>query len=159
VTDSVEVLGEVSVGGMFPSLTGVLVSAQTDVDAMLAGALAMAAQLDIQLPSVDAALAAAAQIIADLKLGGVRLSVNVQAALIADLKARLKVIVKLLGALGSAKAEAFKYHGTAAGFGNACNGEVGGGIMGGLPSDECQALVLVTRYPAFFDDLYGILFA
>jgi hypothetical protein len=159
MSGTVNVIGELDVGGIFPSAFGLFGALQGDVNARLAGVLAMAAQLSIQLPSVAAALEALAAIEVQLTSAGVGLNVAIQADVIASLRAQLNLILKFLSAMGGAKAEVFTYSGDAASFGGACNGEVGGGIQGGSPSDQCQALVIMTRYPAFMEALFKLVLA
>jgi hypothetical protein len=161
MSGQITVLGEMDVGGMFPSAFGLFGALKGDVAARLAGVLAMSDQLSVQLPSLSVALEALAVVEAQLNTGGVSFSFAVQADVIASLTAQLQLIAGFLMALGGAgaKAEVFTYSGDAASFGAACNGEVGGGIQGGLPADQCQALVLVTRYPAFMEALFKLVLA
>jgi uncharacterized membrane protein (Fun14 family) len=159
MSGQVEVKGELDVGGIFPSMFGLFGEIEGDVNARLAGVLSMSGQLAVQLPSVSAALEALAAVEAQLTSGGVSLSFAVQADVIASLSAQAALIAGFLLALGNAKAEVFTYSGDAASFASACGGQVSGGIQGGLPSDQCQALVFVTRYPAFMDALFKLVLA
>ena len=161
MSGQVTVLGEMGIGAMFPSAFGLFGALQGDVAARLAGVLAMSGQVSVQRPSLSVALEFLAVVEAQLNTGGITFSFAVQEDVITSLTAQLKLIEGFLLALGGAdaKAEVFKYSGDAASFGAACNGEVGGGIQGGLPTDQCQALVLVTRYPAFMEALFKLVLA
>jgi hypothetical protein len=159
MADKITVIGEIGVSSMYPSMVGLFAGMTADLNGRIAGMLAMSGMLAVQLPSLTAALEAAAIVTAQLTTGGVTLNIAIQAQLLAELEAQLLLILGFLEAfLPSAKAEVFTYDGTAAGFGPAVTGEVGAGMQGGLPSDSVKALVMVGRYPAFFDALAKIMF-
>jgi hypothetical protein len=159
----VEVLGELDVGAIFPTMAALFAAMQADVAGNLDGALSVAGELSVELPSLSAGVQAAAEVLAELQAstGGIGFSADVEADLIANLRLEASLLAGFIVALGmtGAKAEVFKYSGDAASFGAACNGEVGSGIQGGLPSDQCQALVFVTRYPAFMEALFRLVLA
>ena len=160
MADEVTVIGEIDVAAMYPSMVGLFAGMTADLNGRIAGLLAMSGALAVQLPSLTAALEAAAMVTAQLTAGGVTLNIAIQAELLAELEAQLILIAGFLAAFGggSAKAEIFSYSGTAAGFGPAVTGEAGAGVQGGLPSDRIQALVMMGRYPAFFEALAKIMF-
>lgn len=159
MADEVTVIGEIDVAAMYPSMVGLFAGMTADLNGRIAGMLAMSGALAVQLPSLTAALEAAAMVTAQLTSGGVTLNIAIQAELLAELEAQLILIAGFLAAFGGgAKAEVFQYSGTAAGFGPAVAGEAGAGIQGGLPSDRIQALVMMGRYPAFFEALAKIMF-
>jgi hypothetical protein len=155
----VNVLGEFDIGALFPTLFALLAGMQADVDGNLSGALSVAAELDVELPSLSAGIQAAADVLAELtaSTGSIGFSADVEADLIASLRLELTLIGKFMAALGGAKAEIFTTDGPASEFGAICGGEVGSGIQGGSPSDACHALVIVTRYPAFIDSLRQVI--
>jgi hypothetical protein len=160
---AIQVLGEVSIGSLFPALLGLLSGIKASISGDLDGVLAMAAEVQIDLPSVAAAISAAEQVLADLmaSTGGIGFNATVDAALILELGGYLDLISKFIFALGgsSALAELCKYAGPANAFGAAVNVEFGGGVQGSLPGDQIQAILLVTKYPAFvasFLQLVGI---
>lgn len=159
MADKVTIIGEIDVSAMYPSMVGLFAGMTADLNGRIAGMLAMSGALAVQLPSLTAALEAAAMVTAQLTSGGVTLNIAIQAELLAELEAQLLLIVGFMEAfLPAAKAEVFLYDGTAAGFGPAVTGEAGSGIQGGLPSDSMKALVMMGRYPAFFDALAKIMF-
>lgn len=161
MSTQVNVLGEFSVGGLFPSFASLLGEMEADASGQLAGAMGAAAELDVELPSLSAGLQAAGEVVAELEAstGSIGFSAEVEADLIASFDAEVTLIGQFLAALGltSASAEIFTTLGPANEFGAVCNGQVGGGIQGGAPTDQCQAVVIVTRYPAFIQALMGVL--
>ena len=119
---------------------------------------------ELSLPTIQGAISAAEEAVvelqADLAAGaGIGFEADVEADLILELNGYLELIAQFMTAFGlsSATAEVFTYSGAADEFGAACNGEVGSGVQGGAPTDQCQAVVIVTRYPAFIQALMGVL--
>ena len=159
VSGTIDVKGELDIGAIFPSMFGLFGQMQGDVAARLAGVLAVSGSVSVNPPSLSGALELLAAVKGQLNTGGITFSFAVQADVEASLRLQLKLILGFLALLGGAKAEVFTYAGTFDSFGAACNGEVGGGIQGGLPADQCQALVFVTRYPAFMEALFKLVLA
>jgi hypothetical protein len=157
---TLRVLGKYSVGALFPALAAMLAGLEASINGDLARALAMAAEVQIELPSVTAAISAAGQVLADLQAstGGIGFDVSVDAVLIGELEGYLALIGKFLLAMGgSATAEVFTTTSQANEFATLCNSEVGSGVQGGAPTDQVQAVVFITRYPAFIDALFKLL--
>jgi hypothetical protein len=154
MTATINILGELTVGSLFPTFAGLLAGLSADASGRLQGLLAMSASIALQPPSIALMAEALVAVSAAINTGGISLSINVQAELIAELTAEIKLMAKLILALGgSAAAEVFTVSGKAVEFGGACGSVVGGGIQGGLASDHVEAIVFVTRYPAFIQDL------
>lgn len=148
---TVTVLGEFDLAACYPTMLGLITSMDADAAARLAGALAVSGEVSVNLPTLSGMVEALAAVSAQITAGGVSLNFAVQADIILTLKAQITAMAALMAAFGltSAKAEIFEYAGPAYSFGAACDGEAGAGIQGGLPTDQMQAVVIMTRYPAF----------
>lgn len=153
--------GSFSVGGLFPTFAGLLAGVIAQLRGQLAGNLRVSGALAIDLPSLDARIKAAAQLLAALQVSppGVRFNVGANASVIAALQAQLGIIAELQAALGlgTVGVEAYEFEGRASTFGPEVTGETASGLPGGLPSDQMHALVLATRYSEVFDALRTII--
>ena len=152
---TVQVFGELSIGGLFSALPTLLAGVQAQIDADLTAARSAALEISVELPTITAAISAAADVSAELAAdlsiggGGFEFDANIEADVIAELTGYLRLIAEFLLAFGSATAEVFIAFGTAAEVAAECSAEISGGVQGGLPTDQCQAIVMVTRFPAF----------
>ena len=143
-------LGSYSVGGLIPTMIGLLGAIIPRLRGQLAGAMRINGQLSFRLPSLDARIAAVARVAAALALQppGVRFNVAANFDLIAVLQAQLAIYTDLLAAFGEVGVEAFSYDGTQL----AAPSEIGGALAthGFLPGEHMNALIFATRYPATF---------
>ena len=145
-------LGSYSVGGLMPTMVSMLGGVISNLQGQLNGALRVNGSLAVTVPSLNARIAAVGRVSAALALQppGVQFNIAANASVVAVLKAQLKLILDLQAAFGAAGVEAFEYSGTAAAAGGEITGAIGTGLPGGAGTDQINALVFATRYPATF---------
>lgn len=144
-------LGSYSVGGLMPSMVSMFAGTISNLRSQLNGALRVNGSLTVNLPSLDARIAAVGRVAAALALQppGVRFNIGANVSVIALLQAQLALIAELQAAFGSAGVEAFVYDGPANSAGSEIAGAIAGG-SGGLVGEHIDALVFATKYPATF---------
>jgi hypothetical protein len=118
----------------------------------LEGLLKVQGALTISPPSLGANIAALAKVAAALAVAvegpTVTLQVSAIAGLIAQLQAQLAIIAAFQALLGTAGIAAYGYEGPVSELGSRLTGELAGGLPGGFPTDEAQAVVLIATAPA-----------
>ena len=153
-------LGSFSVGGLFPSMVSLVAGVIPRLTGQLGGALRVAGQVTVALPSVAARVNALTRIAAQVALQGpsIRFNGTANANLIALLRAQLALIAAFRAAFGSAGVEAFLFSGSGA-QATEITTALSGGLPGGSPSEHIDAFVLATRYPATFTAMGKVFFA
>ena len=148
----IQYLGSYTVGGLMPTMVGVLGSVIGRLNGQLAGALRVSGQLGFRLPTVAARIEAVGRLAAQLQVTppGVKFNISANASLIAALKAQLKILAAIYAAFGTSGVEAFIIESKAGAAGGEFNNAIGNGLPGGTANDQVYALVLATRFPATF---------
>lgn len=144
---TIEHIASVSVGGVVPALSGVVAAAQAKLAGELAARMRVAGLIEITPPRLNVAANALLAASLQASLPGVKINATAQLSAIAALEAQLKLLLKLLTAMGAAGVEVYEYNGTAALFGAEVANETSKGLPGGSPNDHMNALVIATRIP------------
>lgn len=134
-------------------------TAKAEIGGKLAGALSVGAALTIPpLPGVTAVAAAklAVQLALNPSIAAPGLQLSANAALIAQLRAKLALELPDFG-LGTFGVAAYHYEGEISDLGSRLGAATAGGLPGGQGSDFCVATILVTEVPAVAAALAKIL--
>ncbi len=158
-------LGSATVGAWVPSLDATIVATLPDLQAQLAGAIALAAQLTVSPPTIAASLTFATDMVAainaQITAGIVFPSLSAQLSAISSLVATITATVNLLlafeAALGTAGVHGYAFSGQASALGPELTVATSGGFPGGGPTDNANALVLATTSPAAWAALSVVL--
>jgi hypothetical protein len=152
MTDVLTPLGSVSIADMIPApviaINLALPDLQARLDAMLAftpPAIDFAANLSL-LAEIKASIEGA--IALGITPPSIAAQLAIMAGLIRDLTLQLNAILAITGLFANAGIYAYAYDGAVNGLGPALTAELGAGLPGGLPSDHCNALVMVTSVAA-----------
>ena len=160
MTTQTTVVGEIDVAAGFPTMVSLIAAMDADAAARLAGALAVSGEIAVNLPSLSGMLEALVAVEGQINAGGISLNFAVQADIIESLKLQIKAMLAFTIAFGvGAKAEVFQTSGPAIELGGAVQAQAGAGIQGGLPTDQIQAIVIMTRYPAFIQAFLQVFLA
>lgn len=155
-------LGSLSIGDTIPGAVAVGVAGAAGINAALPnitaqlealaafspGAVDFAAQLTLALQtvaSIQAGITAGLtppSISAQIAIIGAQIAALEAAAL--SINAQLTIITDFQALLSAAGIFAYAYDGDVQDLGDELDAEIGAGIGGGLPTDHCNALVLVT---------------
>lgn len=162
-------LGELSIGGTIPGAVAVGVAGAAGINAAIPDLQSrIAALLDFSPTPVDfsAQIAIAQATIVSVQLAitngisppSIAAQIAEIAALLADLlatavsvDAQLTIITDFQALLGAAGIFAYAYDGDVGDLGDELDAEIGAGVGGGLSTDHCNALVLLTSTPATWD--------
>jgi hypothetical protein len=146
-------LGSFTVGGLFPTMVSFIGGVIPRLNGQLGGAIRVAGQIAVRVPSISARLALIARLSAQIALQppSVRFNAQANASLIALLQAQLALIADIRAAFGAAGVEAFLYSGSATAMAGEVATAIGGGLPhGGLAGEHIDAFIFATRYPATF---------
>lgn len=159
---TVSYLGSLSIGGVLPGAVGVAVAGQAGINAALPD---LQGQLDGLLSfsptpiDLTAQIATAQAIIAgiqasitlgvappslEVQLAGIQALVATLQATLGTMNAQLAVITSFQSALSAAGVHLYRYTGQTADLGPELTTELSGGAPGGSPTDEANALVVLT---------------
>ena len=153
---SLQYVGSLSLAGLIPTSFALFASLDVYIQAQLTGQLAMSVNIGILPPTLEATIAIATTVLADLQaalslgltLPSVDLSVslNAQIAILEALIASLQAIIVLGSAAGI---DAWTWDGPVNGLGPALGAALAfGAPSGGFGTDHSNALVLLTRVSA-----------
>lgn len=154
------IFGDVTVGGCVPSVAAPIVAALAELQAKLAGALALQAKLGLHPPSLQANLNACGALLTALQaaiaigMPGVDFQLAAVATLIAQLQAKIAALIGL--PFGVAGVLAAEYVGDTAAFGSTVTSAMGHGILGGSQYDQMFALVFAARAAASINAMKGV---
>ena len=152
--------GEVTIGACLPIANGMFAAVVAQLQAQLAGAVALSAQLKVRPPTLAAQLDVAIALVAALRAGivlglpGIDFQVTACATLIASLEAKIAVLAGF--PLGTAGVFAYAYDGSASSYGPTVGSVVGSGLPGGRADDHINALIFATSIPATWAALGGV---
>ena len=149
-------LGSLTVGEAVPGGVFALAEALPRVQAELAGAVSLQAQLIVTPPTIADSLVFAQQLVASIQaqialgiqLPSVAVQLPIVEALIATLQVSLNGLLLLQNAFSTVGVHAYAYEGQVNAMGSQVSSAFAGGLPGGLPNDYANALVLVTSIPA-----------
>jgi hypothetical protein len=147
-------LGELTVGACIPDIMPTYAALVGELQAKLAGAIALAAQLQIRPPSLSVNLDIALKMIASLKaaiqlgMPGIDFQISAVASFIDSIRAQLALLLSLAGVFATAGIHAYAYDGISSDLGNLVSAETRGGFPGGFADEHCNALILATTVGA-----------
>jgi hypothetical protein len=152
----------VTIGAAVPTIGVPIAVVIAELQAKLAGALALQVQLRLRPPSLTANLDACAKLIAalnamiELQLPYLDIQIAAVAALILQLQAKLAVLLGLGDLLATAGVLAATYEGDTHSMGGTITSAMGPGILGGRGIDECYAVILAARASVSVAALKGV---
>jgi len=145
-------LGE-TIPGPVAAISATVPDLQAQVSALVAfkpAAINFAADLELA-ESIVASLKAG--ISAGITPPSIDAQIGIVASQLAALRLKLESVLSLTNLFGAAGVHAYAYAGAVNAFGGELGAELTGGLPGGAPTDNANALVLVTTTPATWDAL------
>jgi hypothetical protein len=162
MSGNLTIMGEVTVGAALPVIGLPIAAVIAELQAKLAGALALQIHLGLHPPSLAANLDACAKLIAALNamialhMPYLDIQIAAVAALILQLQGKLAVLLGLGQLLATAGVLAAVYEGDTRTFGPTVTSALGSGILGGTGIDEMYAVVLSARASVSITALKGV---
>lgn len=161
---SAELIGQLSVGQCVPTTASLVAQAMVELNAKIAGILAIQASLTITPPSLGLQLTAALNLVAaleaqialglTLELPAIQVDLTVMLSVLADLNASLAALLALSLALGTAGVYVIKQSGASRTYGTEMQAVVSSIAP---PGNNVQSVTFLATEPAVFAALGKVL--